>query len=147
MCSTNDLRVYLRRWRLSDQNIPVRTNMPDGRSHASSVERLLVVVLFRRNPAQKRKLQNLDRKPFETLPLQRCAGAKIKTKSPKTKSFRNFSRAPNGQLGWRSQFTSGVAPQPQLGVTRNLACIFLDWDEVGAVVRSKIKLGDLLPKV
>lgn len=40
--STKGLQQIVRRSGLSDQRVPVRTSMPDGRSRVSSVERLLV---------------------------------------------------------------------------------------------------------
>ena len=56
-------------------------------------------------------------------------------------SFRNFSHSVEmDSVEWHPDFTSGVASQPQLGATPNSAYAFsLYCDEVGAVVRSKIK--------
>ena len=63
-------------------------------------------------------------------------------------SFRNFSHGIEmDSVEWHPDFTSGVASQPQLGMTPNSACIFYVLRRSGRRRRIKNRIGDFLSKI
>ena len=66
----------------------------------------------------------------------------------KNEKIRNFSNGIEmGSVEWHPDFTSGVASQPQLGMTPNSACIFYVLRRSGRRRQIKNQIGDFLSKI